>query len=77
MIAWAHYWAGTNANDTLREYIAFEFAAVEYIAFEEDEEEARSDPREGEEAVLPGGCGHDEGARPVGEGARSHRRYIH
>ena len=28
MIAWAHYWAGTNANDTLREYIAFEFSSV-------------------------------------------------
>ena len=28
VIAWAHYWAGTNANDTLREYIAFEFSAV-------------------------------------------------
>ena len=25
-IAWAHYWAGTNANDTLREYVAFEFS---------------------------------------------------
>ena len=28
MIACAHYWAGTNANDTLREYIAFELSAV-------------------------------------------------
>ena len=27
-VAWAHYWAaGANANDTLREYVAFEFSA--------------------------------------------------
>ena len=27
-IAWAHYWAGNaNANDTLREYVTFEFSA--------------------------------------------------
>ena len=25
-IAWAHCWAGTNANDTLREYVTFEFS---------------------------------------------------
>lgn len=27
VIAWRHYWAGTNANDTLREYIRFEFSS--------------------------------------------------
>ena len=27
VIAWQHYWAGTNANATLREYVAFEFSA--------------------------------------------------
>lgn len=26
-IAWQHYWAGTNANETLRDYIRFEFSS--------------------------------------------------
>ena len=28
VIAWRHYWSSQNANDTLREYVEFEFSAV-------------------------------------------------
>jgi hypothetical protein len=27
VIAWQHYWAGTNANTTLREYVSFEYSS--------------------------------------------------
>ena len=31
VIAWQHYWAGTNANDTLREYVRFYYGCVSII----------------------------------------------